>query len=131
MLHFDLLYIGNDSIIWDYLQNIADNNDLNILNIKSTSDINLIKDDFSFTIVLTELHLDYNYEGFTVDKTGLRYSFIGLLTNEIEKSISVSNSLFNNQEKLLLFKNTEIIYSFLKSKPIQLDQNIHQTPVEA
>ena len=130
LIHFDLLYIGTDSYIWDLLQTIADKDDLKILNIKNTSDIGLIKDDFSFTLVISELHLSYNYEGFTVDRSGLRYSYIAILTDEItEASILVSNSLFGNQEKYLLLKHPTIINSFLKSKPGS--NNTIQVPIEA
>ena len=129
-MHFDILYIGSDQSIWEFLQDLADENDLKILNIKSTSDIGFIRDDFSFTIVLSELHLSYNYEGFTVDRSGLRYSYFAILTNEInDDSILVSNSLFGNQEKYLLLKHPTIINSFLKSKPIS--NNTIQVPVEA
>ena len=129
-MHFDILYICSDQSIWEFLQDLADENDLKILNIKSTSDIGFIRDDFSFTIVLSELHLSYNYEGFTVDRSGLRYSYFAILTNEInDDSILVSNSLFGNQEKYLLLKHPTIINSFLKSKPIS--NNTIQVPVEA
>ncbi len=131
LFHFDLLYIGQDPLMWDFLQSIADENELSILKIKNTIDVDLIKDDFSFTCVLSDVHLDYNYEGFTIDKTELRYSYIGIITDEIEDSIVVSNSPFKNQEKSLLLKNTEVIRSFLQSKPMHIKEQLHQIPVEA
>ena len=131
-MHFDILYIGQDIHIWNHLQDLADNHDLIILNIKSTRDIVNIKDDFSFTIVLTELHIDYNYEGFTIDKLGLKYSFFGILSDDLsENSITVSDYLFTNEEKFIVLKHIRIIDNFLISKPIQLGMNSTKLPIEA
>ena len=131
-MHFDILYIGQDIHFWNHLQDLADNYDLIILNIRSTRDIVNIKDDFSFTIILTELHIDYNYEGFTIDKLGLKYSFFGILSNEInENSITVSNYLFTDQEKFIVLKYPHIIDNFLKSKLILMELNSTKLPIEA
>ena len=133
LLHFDLLYIGQDPVIWELLQDIADKYGLTILKIISTKDIDLIKDDLSFTVVLSELHLSYNYEGFTVEMAGLKYSYFAILTDEItEDCIHVSSSLFNNQEKYLVLKNNHCIFAFLNTKPINItSHHISKIPIEA
>lgn len=133
LLHFDLVYIGQDPLMWNFLQDIADKYDLTILKINSTKDIDLIKDDLSFTVVLTELHLDYNYEGFTVERVGLKYSYFAILTDEItEDCIHVSSSLFSGQEKYLVMKNNHCIFAFLNTKPINItSQQINKIPIEA
>ena len=130
LMHFDILYIGQDDNLWKQLTHIAEDYDFSILNIRHSKDIDLIKEDFSFTIVLSELHLDYNYEGFTIDKLGLKYTFIGILTNELdEKQVLVSEYLFSPQEKYLILKDNHSVYSFLISKPIHYSTS--QQPIEA
>ena len=132
-MHYDILYIGTDENVWDELKLIAEENDLTILNVRKTTDIRLINDDLSFTIVLTELHINYNYEGFTIERLGLKYSFLAILTDEItENSIHVSECLFEGVQKYLVLKRPNIIYSFLKSEPINFyskDPSI--IPIEA
>ena len=101
---------------------------------KSTNEIPLIAEDFSFTIVLTELQLNYNYEGFTVSNSGLKYSYIGIMIDDLdEKSINLSASLFGREPvKYLLLKNYEIIDSLLKIKVLNMtDSEVSKVPIEA
>ena len=124
--------MGQDNNLWELLKKFAQDYEFTVLNIKQTKDVELIKDEFSFTIVLTELHLDYNYEGYIIDKLGLKYSYLAILTNEItEKSIEVSECLFHGQQKFLLLKTPEMIKFFLKSSQIQIHANSSQIPIEA
>ena len=118
MQHFDILYVGNDDLVWNLLQEITLENDLTILKAVHLNDLNAIKDDISFTLVLSELHLDYNYEGFSITKLGLKYSNLVILVDELsEDSIIVSDYLYGNQDKYLILKNADIVFSFLKSNP--------------
>ena len=101
---------------------------------KSTNDIRFIADDFSFTIVLTELHLNYNYEGFTISRSGLKYSYLGIMIDDLdERSINVSVSLFGSEpEKYLLLKNLEFIDSLLRLKILNIsDSEPPKVPIEA
>ena len=122
MMHFDICYIGKDFAMWSHLNELAEIYSLTVLNIKNTNEIAPVSDDFSFTVVLTELHIDYNYEGFAMFKSGLKYSFVGILTDELnERSISISDSLFRGEPgKYLLLKDIESIDSFLNIHPIHM-----------
>jgi hypothetical protein len=116
ILHFDILYIGNDEIFWNNLLDLAKDFEITILNCKHASDSTLIRDDFSFTLVLSELHLDYNFEGYTIEKIGLKYSYFGILTNEIDsEAIMISDMLFKSQKKFLILKNPNIVKILLQS----------------
>lgn len=130
MQHFDILYIGNDPHVWKLLQDISKNFDFSVLQVLHISDLKFIYEDISFTFVLSELHIDFNYEGFSVDKIGLKCTYLITLVDELdEASIIVGDYIFGNQDKYLLLKDEDIIYSFLTSRLISINQN--RIPIEA
>lgn len=116
MIRFDILYIGNDTKVLDALKHFSDEYDLSILVVKHLKFLKDNNSDLSFTYVLTEQHIDYNYEGLTVDKLGLNYSFIGILTDDIaDQSILIPQLIDDKLTKYLVKKDFKAIDSFIKS----------------
>ena len=129
-IHFDVLYIGNDEKVWSQITMLSEKFQFTCLNAKNFTDMLPIKEEFSFNIILTELHLDYNYEGFMIDKLDLEYFYLGFLTSEIDKEqILVSENLLEAHQKFLLLKKDEIFSYFLVSKPLHTKTSL--IPVEA
>ena len=118
-IHFDVLYIGNDDKVWNQIITLSEKFQFTCLNAKNFTYVLPIKEEFNFNIILTELHLDYNYEGFMIDKLDLEYFYLGFLTSEIdEEQILVSKNLLETHQKFLLLKKEEIFSYFLVSKPL-------------
>ena len=129
-MHFDILYIGNDEKVWNQIATLSEKFQFTCLNAKNLTNISTIKEELTFDIILTELHLDYNYEGITIDKIGLEYLYLGFLTNDLdEEQILISENMLGSHHKFLLHKKEEIISYFLVSKPLNAKTSL--MPVEA
>lgn len=116
MIRFDILYIGTDTKVLDALKHFSDEYDLSILVVKHLKFLKASNSELSFTYVLTEEHIDYNYEGLTVDKIGLNYSFMGILTNDIsDQTILVPQLIVDKMPKYLVKKDFKDIDAFIKS----------------
>lgn len=116
MIRFDILYIGNDTKVLDALKHFSDEYDLSIFVVKHLKFLKANNSDLSFTYILTEQHIDYNYEGLVVDKLGLSYSFIGILTDDIaDQSILVPQLIDVKLTKYLVKKDFKAIDAFIKS----------------
>ncbi len=130
MIHFDILYIGNDNEILDYLQRFSKEYDLSVFVVKHLSYLRTKINDLSFTFVLTEQHIDYNYDGLTIEKLGINFSYLGILTKDLfANTMFITNKNYLETDKFFIQKNFRAIDSFIKSKPIPYES--FQTPIEA
>ena len=108
----NILVVGNIDVFKDKLLRLTNELNVSISFLKSFRGVARLVREFTFDIILVDLHLDQNYDGLTIEIDKNSYKKFYLMTNEVEK-ITLINRFNKNAEYFLIPKNFKEIRTIL------------------